>query len=442
MDIRLPHLAEGVDSAIVTGIFVSEGNTAKQGEALLELENEKAVAPFPSPATGTVTKIHVKEGERVTVGQMLVSLTEETGSEGATTEENAGKDESRKRISVPEEAEADGTVSRSEAERGETRAIEDIAYESKSGLAPPASPSIRKVARDLGIDLRRVRGSERGGRITLSDLRAYIQGLQEIASRSKPPQPGKGKPSPEEIDFSMWGPVERRRLSPLRRTVGVRTHDSWSSIPHVTQFDEADITSLLKLKKKYGPAYESKGAGLTLTSFVLKAVIGVLRRFPVFNSSLDESTQEIVFKQYFHLGVAVDTESGLIVPVIRDVDKKRLLELSIELKQLAEKTRQRKVAMDELRGGTFTISNQGGIGGGHFTPIINKPEVAILGLGQGVLKPVVIGKNVAVRTMLPLCLSYDHRVIDGADAARFIREVVLSLEEFKEEDLKIQAAGI
>ena len=214
-------------------------------------------------------------------------------------------------------------------------------------------------------------------------------------------------------------------------------HENWNAIPHVTQFDDADITELNALRKKYAPAYEAKGARLTLTAFALKAVVEALQKHPIFNSSLDEVSQEIVFKNYYHIGVAVDTEAGLIVPVIRDVDKKSLLELSRELEELARKARDRKVTAEELKGGTFTISNQGGIGGAHFTPIVNKPEVAILGLGRGAMKAVIRDNSVQPRLMLPVGLSYDHRVIDGGTAARFTVDLVQAFEKFKEADVKI-----
>jgi pyruvate dehydrogenase E2 component (dihydrolipoamide acetyltransferase) len=226
-------------------------------------------------------------------------------------------------------------------------------------------------------------------------------------------------------------------VSSLRKIIAQRLHESWTSVPQVTQFDEADITGIVALRKKYVTKYEKKGASLTLTPFLIQAVVGALKKHPIFNSSLDDATEEIVFKDYYHMGIAVDTEQGLIVPVIRDVDKKSLLQLSKELAELAEKTRQRKVATADLKGGTFTISNQGGIGGGFFTPIVNKPEVGILGVGRGALKPVVRGAKIEKRMLLPLGLSYDHRVVDGGTAARFIVEVVQALEQFKESEVKI-----
>lgn len=227
-------------------------------------------------------------------------------------------------------------------------------------------------------------------------------------------------------------------MSSLRKVISRRMLESWNNVPHVTQFDEADLTTILELRKKNLAAYEKKGARLTVTGFVLKAVASALKKHPIFNASIDEATDEVVFKQYCHIGIAVDTEAGLIVPVIRDVDKKSLLELSKELEELAKKARDRKVSADDLKGGTFTISNQGGIGGAHFTPIVNRPEVAILGLGKGVVKPVVREKKIETRTMLPIALSYDHRLIDGGTAARFTVDLVNTLENFNAKDAKLK----
>jgi pyruvate dehydrogenase E2 component (dihydrolipoamide acetyltransferase) len=304
-----------------------------------------------------------------------------------------------------------------------------------------AAPSIRKMAHDLGIDLRRVRGSARGGRIVLGDLREYVQRLikQASARRTAPattPAPTAKAPV-ESIDFSLWGAISKKPMTPLRKVIARRMVENWNAIPHVTQFDEADVTALLELRKKHAPAYEAQSTKLTLTGFILKALVEMLRKHPIFNASIDEATEEVVFKNYHHIGIAVDTEHGLIVPVIRDVDKKTVLQLSKDLEQVAAKARERKITPEELKGGTFTISNQGGIGGGHFTPIVNKPEVAILGLGKGSPKPVVREKQIVVRVMLPIGLSYDHRLIDGGAAARFMTDLVAAIENFDEADVKL-----
>lgn len=426
MDVRLPRLGEGADSGTVAGIFVKAGDHVQKDQPVLELESEKAVASIPSPASGTVTVLHVKEGDQVRVGQLILVLAEEAGSSGVSV---AAADAP---VGGKEERPVAGEVR--EAGREVEVAVGD--YAAASGAVPPASPSLRKMARELGIDLRRVGGSERGGRIVLADVRRYIERLQQAAGGSRPGPAAPVSAGPV-VDFSKWGEVERRKLTTLRATIAGRMVSAWTSIPHITQFDEADITALLALRKKYAARYEKENGHLTLTALALRAVVPVLKKYPVFASSIDEAASELVVKRYVHIGVAVDTEQGLIVPVIRDVDRKSLLALAQELRQLAERARQRKVSLEEMQGGSFTISNQGGIGSGHFTPIVNKPEVAILGMGRGVLRPVVRGKSIEQRTMLPLSLSYDHRIIDGADAARFMVDLVQEFENFKEADVRI-----
>ncbi len=269
----------------------------------------------------------------------------------------------------------------------------------------------------------------------MDDLRAYIEQLQRLAAQPRAAGPGGARPAPEKIDFTKWGPIARRPMSQLRKIIAQRMSESWNAVPRVTQFDEADITALDELRKKYAEAYEKKGARLTLTSFALKIVAEALKKHPVFNTSLDLASGEVIYKEYFHIGIAVDTEQGLIVPVLRDADKKDVLALSKELNDIAVKTRDRKISMEELQGGTFTISNQGGIGGGHFTPIINLPETAILGMGRGALKAVVRDGKIEPRLMLPLALSYDHRVIDGGVAARFMLDLAKVLKRLTKSSL-------
>jgi pyruvate dehydrogenase E2 component (dihydrolipoamide acetyltransferase) len=431
MDLKLPHLGEGADSGTVVNLFVKEGDAIAKDQPILELENEKAVATIPAAASGTVAKVFVKAGDKISVGQRILSLSET----GVTEAPRAAKPEPASTSRIGKMAQTPSAEPAPAAPEESTEGAEG-----RAGVATAAAPSIRKMARDLGIDLTRVRGSARGGRIVLEDVRAYIQRLQRLALQPKTAAAGsvpEPKPAAEQIDFSKWGPVSREPLTPLRRVIALRMAENWNAVPSVTQFDEADITGLDVLRKKYAAAYEQRGTRLTLTSFALKVVADALKRHPIFNSSLDEAAQEIVLKGYYHIGVAVDTEAGLIVPVIRDVDAKDVIELSKELEELAKKARERKVTAGELKGGTFTISNQGGIGGGQFTPIVNKPEVAILGLGRGALKPVVRAGGIEPRLMLPLGLSYDHRVIDGGAAARFIVDLVKAFETFPEEGVKI-----
>ena len=429
MDIKLPRLGEGAESGTVVSIFVKPGDQVKEGQTILELENEKAVAPIPASAAGRVTKLYVKEGDKVSAGQPILSLADD----GAATSTVAPA--SAPATARVETRPSPAPVSQPQRPLAEVPSVAVLGQPVATG-AVAASPTVRKLARDLGIDLSRVRGSERGGRITVEDLRVYVQQVQQIAAAPSPTAAA-AKPTAEKIDFTKWGPVSRQPVTSLRKIIAQRMHESWASVPRVTQFDEADITGIVALRKKYIAKYKKKGGNLTLTPFLMKAVVEVLKKYPTFNCSLDEASEEIVFKKYYHIGIAVDTEQGLLVPVIRDVDKKSLLQLSKELAELAEKARQRKVSADDLKGGTFTISNQGGIGSSFFTPIVNKPEVAILGVGRGVLKPVVRGAKIVKRMLLPLGLSYDHRVIDGGTAARFTVEVVQALEQFKEAGVKI-----
>lgn len=427
MDVKLPQLAEGVESGTVVSILVKEGQEIKKDQPFMELETQKAVGSIPAPESGMVTKIHVQHGSEVIVGQVLISI-------------DTGAAESAPPAAPSAQAASTGVATGESRTQPSVAAgtLDDYSYQSKSGMAPPAAPSIRKIARDLDIDLTRVRGSEAGGRITLADLRAYIQRLQRLVSHSAAPPPAAGRALPQEaLDFSKWGPIHREKMSPLRRTVSRRMIESWTTIPKINQFAEADVTSLLALRRKHAPDYDKKGAHLTLTSLLLFIVGRALKKHPRANASIDENDQEIVYKDYCHVGIAVDTEGGLIVPVMRDVDKKDLCQLSQELHAITEKTRQRKIAIEELQGGSFTISNQGSIGGSHFTPIIYPPQVAILGVGQGQEKPVALKGKIAVRTILPLCLAYDHRVLDGADAVRFLKDIIAELEAFDERDVKL-----
>ncbi len=417
MDVTLPKLAEGADSGTVVNVLVSEGDQVQLDQTLLELENEKAVAPIPSPAAGRVGRIHVLVGQVVSVGQALVTIDEE-------------------RVSAPAPAPAPAVEAPPPATEAPAEAPSAPVPVSSSGAPPPASPTVRKIARELGIDLTRVKGSQRGGRIVMADVRGYIQGLQQLALKPSAPPAETAVNLFQTLDLAKWGPSTRERMSPLRRTIAQRMTESWTTVPHVTQFDDADITGLMELRKRYAKAYEKSGARLTVTSFAIMAAVSALDKYPVFKTSIDYEALEIVTRDYVHIGVAVDTEAGLIAPVIRDVDKKNVLVLSRELDELAGRTRERKLTADEMQGGTFTISNLGSIGGSWFTPIVNSPQVAVLGMGRGVLRPVVRDRKVTPRMVLPLALSYDHRVIDGADGARFLREIVRCLEDFPEADIK------
>ena len=428
MDLKLPKLGEGSDSGVVVSVFVNEGDTVAKGQTILELENEKAVAAVPASEGGVVAKIHVKAGDKISVGQSILTLGGEGTPESAPAAPKPASKPAAKSVAPETEPEVEEVAETVEEEPSE------------SEVAVAASPSLRRMARELGINLGKVRGTGSGGRIEITDVRAYIARLQAAAKSKAAPVAGTtapAKPVVEQIDFSKWGPVTKKSITPLRQVIARRMLENWNAIPHVTQFDDADFTRLNELRKKFAAAYEAKGSKLTLTPLVLKAVAGTLQKHPMFNSSLDEVANEIVLKEYIHLGIAVDTDAGLIVPVIRDVDKKSILDIAKELEQLAQKARDRKISGDELKGGTFTISNQGAIGGAHFTPIVNRPEVAILGLGRGVMKPVVRDGKIEARLMTPLGLSYDHRVIDGGNAARFIVDLVAALQDFPDAAVKL-----
>jgi pyruvate dehydrogenase E2 component (dihydrolipoamide acetyltransferase) len=422
MDIKLPKLGEGADSGVVVGILVKLGDTVAQNQPILELENEKAIASIPSPADGVVEKIHVKNGDRVSVGQRLITLAGGTPASKPVVSKAAAPS-----APSPEPEAAGGEAAEESAEMEEVSA---------PVAAPVASPALRQMARELGIDLSKVRGSEAGGRIVTGDVRAYLARLVKAAA--KPASPAKGAaPAAVPVDFSQWGPILKQPVTPLRKVIARHMAESWNTVARVTQFDDLDFTRLGELRKKFAPEYEKKGVKLTFMPFVLKAVAATLKLHPIFNSSLDEAAGEIILKQYIHLGIAVDTEQGLMVPVLRDVDKKSMTDLARELEELAAKARARKISAEEMKGGTFTISNQGAIGGAHFTPIINLPEVAILGLGRGALKPVVRDGKIEARLLTPMALSYDHRVIDGGEAARFTVDLVKAFENFGEEAVKI-----
>jgi pyruvate dehydrogenase E2 component (dihydrolipoamide acetyltransferase) len=426
MDIKIPNLGDGIDSAVVLSILVSLGDTVSDGDTILELETDKAVAPIPCTGSGKVSAILVKEGDTVRTGVAVISL------EGASDTTPAP--------SLP------ASINTHTSPVAEVIAIpttQSASYTAQTNIIPITSPSIKRFAARFGLDLGRVQGTGSGGRITDADVASYVSYLQAAAFQaSSPVQASAATAIPTlptlNTDFSKFGPVEIKPASSLRKKIAANLRKTWNEVPHVTQFDEADITNIMALRKKYNPKYIKKDAKLTVTVFTLKAIVEALKEFPHFNASFDEAKGDIIYKNYYHLGVAVDTPAGLIVPVIRDVDKKSILEICLEINSIAEKARQRKVSMDDLQGGTFTLSNLGGLGVGAFTPIVNAPEVAILGIGKGNFVPVFdTSGNMKPRLKMPVCLSYDHRIIDGGDGARFTRKVIDILENFDEKLVKI-----
>lgn len=417
VEFKLPDLGEGIHEGEIIEVLVRVGDKVEDGQPVLIVETDKASAEVPAPVTGTVLEIRVKPGQTVRVGDVMMIFLGEGESE---------KEETPERPSMKAAPDAEQEAHPPE-EKGAPTA------EPQAGPVP-ATPSTRRLARELGVDLRHVKPSGPGGRITPEDVRTAAEEEKKPAAHppekeEKPTAPPEPPPLPQ---FDQTGTVERISLRSIRRATARHVALSWSQIPHVSHMDVADITELEKFRQKYRKKVEEQGGTLSLTVLMLKAAASALRKFPRFNSSLDTNTDEIILKRYYNIGVAVDTERGLIVPVIRDVDRKSLVDLGTELKMTAEKARTGKTAAEDLAGGSFTITNIGPLGGTSFNPIINYPQVAILGMAQARLQPIVFGdenKNQIVpRLILPLIITFDHRVIDGADAARFLTSIIESLK--------------
>jgi pyruvate dehydrogenase E2 component (dihydrolipoamide acetyltransferase) len=403
MELRIPELGDNVAVATVVGVLVREGDRVAPGQPLLELETDKAVMEVPAEAGGVVKRVLVQVGEEVRPGQPFLELAEEEALEVSQVAQRAPVSEARPEP-APEPAPPRAPQAPSE------------------GRLVPAAPSVRRLARELGVDIREVRGTGLAGRITEEDVRRAA-GL--APALEAPP------PTPRLPDFSRWGPVRHEPMSGVRKATMRAMAQAWAQVPMVTHFDEADITELEALRKGYARKAEEKGFRLTLTAFLLKALALTLKAFPKFNASIDPEKQEVIYKDYVHIGVAVDTPHGLLVPVIRDVDKKGILALAQELQEVSERARARKLSPEEMQGGTFSLSNLGGIGGTGFTPIVNWPEVAILGVSRSQMKPVWDPEKEAFlpRLYMPYSLTYDHRLIDGAEAARFCRHLAGLLED-------------
>jgi len=444
MRVELPFLAEGVEGGDVIQLLVAEGDQVTEGQSLLELETDKATVPVPAPAAGTVARLLVRQGDHVKVGQALLEL---DGAEGPA---HAAKTPAPEQPAVPPMApppspiEADAakplereeqpqsgpaTAPPSKTERSAPLPSEPQSASASSpptGAAIPAPPSVRRLARELGVDLAQVKGSETGGRITAEDVKAFVR---ERTRRSGAPlgQDDRGGT----VFSTIYGTERREALPSIRRKIAANMTQAWTTIPHVHQFQEADITDLMELHKRYAPQFTQKGATLTLTSLLLKAVAHALKLYPQLNATLDLTNGEVIYKDYYNIGVAVDTQAGLIVPVVHQVDQKDLLQISHELADLAERTRKREIKLEELRGATFTVSNMGGLGAGPFTPIIYPPQVGILGVGKARMTPVYRNGQLVPRRILQLCVAYDHRLVDGAVGARFTNEIVKVLEDFQ-----------
>jgi len=413
-EFKLPDLGENIDSGDVVSVLVAVGDALIEDQPVIELETDKAVIEVPSSVSGVVRQIHVEEGDKAAVGQLL--LTVDAGGPTLVEEEV-----------TPEPSPAEEPVTQPPPEEEPAPRPPGPAYPapvSGSGKLVPAAPSVRRLAREIGVDIAQVVGTGPQGRISENDVKTHSRQLH-----ARKPAAAAAPPAALALpDFSQWGEVERQPMTNVRRVTAERMHQAWSTIPQVTQFDQADVTDVEGWRRAHGQRVEAAGAKLTPTAIVLKVAAAALKVFPQFNASIDMANQEIIYRRYCHIGVAVDTDRGLLVPVLRDVDRKNLIEISAELGQIAEKARARRIAPEDMQGGCFTVSNLGGIGGTGFTPIVNPPEVAILGVARSRHEPVFVDGEFKPRLMMPLSLSYDHRLIDGAAGARFLRWVAQALE--------------
>ena len=461
-EFKLPNLGDGVAAGDVLRVLVKVGDTLAADQAVLELETDKATLEVPSDVGGRVTEIRVKQGDKVTPGQVVLVV--EAGGASAPAPDAVPAPSAPAALAAADDSgpgqadgpidrpmmmasngpgQADGPIDRpmmraaAPAETAAERHEKVLAFQASrpataapaTGLAAPAAPSVRRLARELGVDLHQVPGTGPGGRISQEDVKTFTKNV--MASLGGGGQRAVATVSGASValpDFSKWGAVERKAMSGIRRKTGEHLSHAWNTIPHVTQFDKADITNLEAVRKQYRAEVEKAGGNLTVTSILTKIVASALKTFPQFNASVDAAGEAIVYKKYVHVGIAVDTENGLLVPVVRNADQKNLTQISVDIQVLAEKAKARKLTLDEMSGGSMSISNLGGIGGTAFTPIVNWPEVAILGVSRGAMEPKWNGSAFEPRQMLPLSLSYDHRLIDGADAIRFLRWVVDALE--------------
>src|SRR3984957_14116038 len=438
-EFKMPELGENIDAGDLVRLMIAPGDTVAEGQPVMELETDKAVVEVPSNVGGIVAQRKVKEGQKVRVGDVIFTL--EGGA--AAAPEPARKHDPVEHVSGQQSARL--AFQRAMQAEGKT---EEQALPPDQPPAPspsftmpvqlgkvagtehrdpvPAAPHVRRLAREIGIDIHLVQGSGPGGRISEDDVKLSAKNALLAAAAQAP---AAGFSEPQLPDFAKWGKIERVSMRGVRRKTAEHLRQAWNTIPHVTQQDRADITELEQLRAKFAPRAEEAGGKMTVTAIALKVCASALKVFPQFNASIDMGKEEIIYKQYINIGVAVDTDRGLLVPVIRDVDKKNIVELAAEMTQLSKKARDKKLTPDEMQGGTFTITNLGGIGGTGFSPIVNHPEVAILGLSRSRMEPEWVNNKFEPRLILPLSLSYDHRLIDGADAARFLRWIAEAFEQ-------------
>jgi pyruvate dehydrogenase E2 component (dihydrolipoamide acetyltransferase) len=439
-EFKLPELGENITQGDLVRLMISPGAQVSEGQPVMELETDKAVVEVPSSLTGIVKDVLVNQGDKIKVGQVVFTL-EAGATSQAHTQQPSRADESHEheRSTFQAAMQSEGRTEEQALPPDPPRSAPvatfsmpldlDRAAGVEHRVPVPAAPHVRRLARELGVDIHSVPGTGPGGRISEDDIKLYTKLL--LASTV----PGTGAAiathprQPALPDFSKWGKIERVSMRGVRRKTAEHMWEAWSSIPHVTQNDKADITELEQLRTRFGPKAQEAGGKMTVTAIALKVCASALKIFPQFNASIDMEKEEIVYKQFINIGVAVDTDRGLLVPVIRDVDKKNIVELAAELTQLSKKARDKKLVPADMEGGTFTITNLGGIGGTGFSPIVNYPEVAILGLSRSSMEPVWINSKFEPRQVLPLSLSYDHRLIDGADAARFLRWIAEAFEQ-------------
>lgn len=429
-EFKLPELSENAKEGTVTSILVKVGDTIAADQNVLEIEAGKATVEIPSPFAGTVTAIQVKEGETAAVGQVVMTIEESGGGAAPAPKAAPAKEETKVTAPIVEaaapavEAPAPAPApAKKPAPAPAPKASSQSPITAISSAGVPASPSTRQFAREIGIDINEVSSDAPGGRISVEDVKRY--------SRENRAQGGGGggpisAPLP---DFTRWGDIEEESLSNVRAATAQHMAVSWSNIPHVTIHESIDITNIEKLRKSYKSKAEAAGVKLTLTPFLIKILASALKTFPRFNSSLDLANNRLIYKKYVGIGIAIDTERGLLVPVMRDADKLSVMQIAKELGAIADRAKARKIPPDEMVGGSMTLTNIGGIAGSFFTPIVNYPEVAILGVGRGSSQPVLIDGFFQPRQMLPLSLSFDHRVIDGADGARFLRWISDAMQQ-------------
>lgn len=442
-EFKLPELGENISQGDLVRLMVSPGTKVAEGQPVMELETDKAVVEVPSSVTGVVKEVKVKEGEKIKVGQLIFTLEGAASAPAPARPRNAPVEhvsgQHGARLAFQAAIRAEGKTEEQALPPDQPQQVPaQFSMPAQLGKvagtehrqAIPAAPHVRRLARELGVDIYEVKGSGPGGRISEDNVKSHAKSLLSAAASAAHATPRAGHfAQPKLPDFGKWGNIERVSMRGVRRKTAEHLAEAWNTIPHVTQHDRADITELEQLRARFAPKAEEAGGKMTVTAIALKVCAAALKVFPQFNASIDIEKEEIVYKQYIHIGVAADTDRGLLVPVIRDVDKKNIVELAVELSQLSKKAREKKLVPGDMEGGTFTITNLGGIGGIGFTPIVNYPEVAILGLSRSRIEPEWINGKFEPRLILPLSLSYDHRLIDGADAARFLRWIAEAFEQ-------------